>query len=129
MTNKEKFKQVFGFDLPEVLEHGCFHTGEGCPDIDRRCCDCEYDGLYYWPKDYKLPEPERERILKRTNLDALRDANEKIGSFDWIEIIAIGLCNVMRDCKQCPASEICNKNAFSGWKNMAAWLREEAPHE
>lgn len=128
MTNKEMFKKVFGFDLPEVLEHGCFHGGEGCPDIDRRCIDCEYDGIYYWPKDYKLPEPERERILKRTNLDAFRDAHEKVGDVDWMGIIAAGLCQCLV-CKECPVKSMCNKNCLTGWVNLADWLREEAPHE
>ena len=128
MTNKEKFKQVFGFDLPGALEHGCFHDGEGCPDIDRRCIDCEFDGVYYWPKEYKLPEAERERILKRTNLDAFRDAHEKIGPFEWMDIIAFGLCNTL-ECRKCPIREKCNRSAFTGWKILSSWLREEAPHE
>ena len=131
MTNKEKFKEVFGFDLPEVLEDGCFYDGEGCPDIDRRCCDCEYDGIYYWPKEYKLPEAERERILKRTNLDAFRDAHEKIGPFEWSDVIAYGLCCTLK-CSECPCKETCESIPIlvcDRWKILAAWLREEAPHE
>lgn len=128
MTNKEKFKQVFGFDLPEVLETGCFHRGEGCPDIDRRCIDCEYDGIYFWPKEYKLPEAERERILKRTNLDAFRDAHEKINSFDWEEIIAIGICECL-PCKDCPIKSMCKGNTLIGWEKLATWLREEVNDE
>lgn len=52
MTNKEKFKQVFGIDVNPLGILNCAIPGLECihSEDDVQCCDCVYD--HFWEKEY-----------------------------------------------------------------------------
>ena len=74
MTNREKFKEVFGFD-PGDDDICPVH----CPE-DTPCNECVYNGWIF--REYKPPHPDQDksetiRQLK-AEIDRIRDANEHL---------------------------------------------------
>ena len=50
MTNREKFKEVFGF-YPKDDEEHCLLPEKVCETIKHRCQLCPF--LYFWNREYK----------------------------------------------------------------------------
>lgn len=53
VTNREKFKEVFGFELTEDTLYDC--VGAKCTE-DANCSTCKYNN--FWRKEYKGPVKE-----------------------------------------------------------------------
>lgn len=52
MKNKEKFIEVFGFDISQMTIRGCGLPGPECihAEDNVQCCDCIYDD--FWEKEF-----------------------------------------------------------------------------
>lgn len=48
MTNAEKFKETFGFDLDPMIQDECPLPPSVCKN---GCCNCVFD--HFWKKEYK----------------------------------------------------------------------------
>ena len=69
MTNKEKYEQTFGTELPEVLKEGCFRKADVCPmPVTFKCKNCIYNGVTFWYREYTMDAPE---TATKTEIDAL----------------------------------------------------------
>ena len=79
MTNREKFKQVFGYDLKED-ELPCLATLTDMPfGCDSRCAECPQ--VTYWDEEYKENDewiPVTERLPKNNEEVWITDMGGKV---------------------------------------------------
>ena len=55
ITNRDKFREIFGFEMP-TASHDCISCK--CPGVPFDCKECPYNG--FWSREYKEPKESEE---------------------------------------------------------------------